>query len=75
MGLWLCTVWVVYLIDTEYKHYRIVRQQWLTSEKRAGLPETRTVMIVNVPKTYMSVESIKELAGDCGTVEKVWISR
>ncbi|KAL8279899.1 hypothetical protein RQP46_007749 [Phenoliferia psychrophenolica] len=69
------TLWVVYLIDVEYKHYRIVRQQWLTSEGRAGLPETRTVVIVNVPKTYMSVESIKELASDCGTVQKVWLTR
>lgn len=68
-------VYVLYLVDVEYKHYRSVRQQWLSSEARAGLPETRTVVIVNVPATFMTVEGISELASDCGTVQKVWLSR
>ncbi|KAK4705553.1 calcium permeable stress-gated cation channel, partial [Phenoliferia sp. Uapishka_3] len=71
----ILTLWVIYLIDVEYKHYRVIRQQWLSSEKRSGLPETRTVVIVNVPKTFMTVESIKELASESGIVQNVWISR
>lgn len=69
------TVWVLYLVDVEYKHYRIIRQEWLASPKRAGLPQSRTVAILNLPPSLMSKEAIEELAGDHGTVHQVWLSR
>jgi hypothetical protein len=71
-------VWTLYLLYREFQHLIQVRQQWLASDQHLSLARTRTVMLVNVPKSLMDETALKELAGDhvgSAGAARVWLSR
>jgi hypothetical protein len=69
-------VWTFFMLHHEYSAFARIRQAYLNSPAHAALPRSRTIMINNLPKKWMSEERVRELISFVeGPVEMVWLPR
>lgn len=70
------TIWTVYLIQKEMSKYIQLRQQYLTRQSHLDLPQSRTVLVTGVPKSFLSPGVLNSLTARLpGGIKRVWISR
>ncbi|KAA1112631.1 hypothetical protein PGT21_004209 [Puccinia graminis f. sp. tritici] len=70
------TIWTVFLIQKEMSEYIEVRQRYLTRQSHLDLPQSRTVLVTGVPKSFLSSEVLNSLTARLpGGIKRVWISR
>ncbi|WAR60144.1 hypothetical protein PtB15_9B81 [Puccinia triticina] len=70
------TIWTVFLIQNEMSEYIQVRQRYLTRQSHLDLPQSRTVLVTGVPKSFLSSEVLNSLTARLpGGIKRVWISR
>ncbi|POV94999.1 hypothetical protein PSHT_15900 [Puccinia striiformis] len=73
---YVITVWTVYLIQKEMSEYIEIRQRYLTRQNHLDLPQSRTVLVTGVPKSFLSSEVLTSLTARLpGGIKRVWISR
>lgn len=70
------TAWTVFLVQKEMSRYVQFRQRYLTRQSHLDLPQSRTVLVTGVPKSFLSSESLNSLTAHLpGGIKRVWISR
>ncbi|PLW13499.1 hypothetical protein PCANC_15599 [Puccinia coronata f. sp. avenae] len=70
------TIWTVYLIQKEMSKYIQLRQEYLTRQSHLDLPQSRTVLVTGVPKSFLSSQVLNSLTARLpGGIKRVWISR
>ena len=70
------SVWTLFLIRLELKHYTAIRHTFLLSRAHARLAQARTVLITNVPDELCDKKELMRWASFVpGGVQNVWIYR
>lgn len=70
------TVWILWNLKKEMKHFVLTRQFWLMDPRNAACPQANTVLITGVPARFLTEAAITKLFSHLpGGVRKVWLNR
>ncbi len=73
---WVSTGWICYLIQREMRTWVTIRQRWLVSPRHSSLAQARTLLVTEIPKSYMDEERLAQLFSHLpGGVRRVWLTR
>ncbi|EIN09034.1 DUF221-domain-containing protein [Punctularia strigosozonata HHB-11173 SS5] len=66
-------LYILFMIYREYKHFVIVRQEYLSSPAHGRLARSRTVMLNNLPASLLSADAIRSIVPT--PITHVWLPR
>lgn len=73
---WVFIALICFGIFREYRHYLLVRQEYLTSPAHTCTPQATTVLITQIPKTHLSEKDMREAFGNFpGGIKQIYFNR
>ncbi|KAI5121706.1 hypothetical protein M0805_002099 [Coniferiporia weirii] len=73
---WAFTIWTLWVIQSEMRHFVTARQQHLVDPAHSKLAQANTILITGIPTKFLTVKALTHVFSHLpGGVRKVWLNR